>query len=62
MSEEQKVVRVSIYLAEETRARFKSACALHRKSMNEVLVEFIEEYLKENEPPSPASSKGQGAV
>ncbi|WP_459195325.1 hypothetical protein [Nostoc sp. FACHB-892] len=41
------------------RARFKSACALHKKSMNEVLVDFIEEYLDQNEqsPPQPKKSK-----
>ncbi|MBH8574947.1 hypothetical protein I8752_18370 [Nostocaceae cyanobacterium CENA369] len=55
MTEEEKPVRVSIYLSEDVRARFKSACALHKKSMNEVLVEFIEEYLAQNEqsPPQP---------
>jgi ParG len=45
LSEEDKIVRVSIYLPEDMRARFKSACALDKKSMNEVLVEFIEEFL-----------------
>ncbi|MDZ8083359.1 MAG: plasmid partition protein ParG [Nostoc sp. DcaGUA01] len=60
MTEEEKPVRVSIYLSEDVRARFKSACALHKKSMNEVLVEFIEEYLAENEqsPPQPRKNKG----
>lgn len=59
MTEEEKPVRVSIYLSEDVRARFKSACALHKKSMNEVLVDFIEEYLDENEqsPPQPKKSK-----
>jgi hypothetical protein len=47
--EEEKVVRVSIYLPEDTRARFKSACALYKKSMNEVLVDFVENFLKETE-------------
>jgi len=60
LTEEEKPVRVSIYLSEDVRARFKSACALHKKSMNEVLVEFIEEYLAENEqsPPQPRKNKG----
>lgn len=59
MTEEEKPVRVSIYLSEDVRARFKSACALHKKSMNEVLVDFIEEYLDQNEqsPPQPKKSK-----
>jgi hypothetical protein len=53
-----KNVKVSIYMSEDLRARFKSACALHRKSMNEVLVEFIEDYLEENERPAPKKDKG----
>lgn len=61
MTEEEKPVRVSIYLSEDMRARFKSACALHKKSMNEVLVEFIEEYLAENEQSPPPPKKGKGA-
>lgn len=47
--EEVKSVKLSIYLPEEMRANFKSACALHRKSMNQVLVDYISEFLKENE-------------
>jgi hypothetical protein len=59
LTEEEKPVRVSIYLSEDVRARFKSACALHKKSMNEVLVDFIEEYLDQNEqsPTQPKKSK-----
>jgi hypothetical protein len=59
---EEKPVRVSIYLSEDVRARFKSACALHKKSMNEVLVEFIEEYLAENEQSSPKPKNSKGAA
>jgi hypothetical protein len=61
---EEKPVRVSIYVNEDVRARFKSACALHKKSMNEVLVEFIEEYLTKNQQPAPEpapkTKKGKG--
>lgn len=63
MTEEEKPVRVSIYLSEDMRALFKSACALHKKSMNEVLVEFIEEYLKQYELTSATPKKrGKGAA
>ncbi len=58
---EVKSVKLSIYLPEDTRARFKSACALHRKSMNEVLVEFIEEFLNQNES-SVNKTEGRGAA
>lgn len=56
--EEVKSVKLSIYLPEEMRANFKSACALHRKSMNQVLVDYISEFLKENETTGVDNSKG----
>lgn len=58
---EVKNVKVSIYMPEDLRAQFKSACALHRKSMNEVLVDFIEDYLKQNAQPTP-KKKSKGAA
>ena len=58
---EVKNVKVSIYMPEDLRAQFKSTCALHRKSMNEVLVDFIEDYLKQNEQPAP-KKKSKGAA
>lgn len=45
---EKKDVTIKIYLEEDLRAQFKSACALKRLSMNQVLVDFIENWLKEN--------------
>ncbi|MEO0683725.1 MAG: hypothetical protein AAFV71_17715 [Cyanobacteria bacterium J06633_8] len=56
--EEVKSVKLSIYLPEEMRANFKSACALHRKSMNQVLVDYISEFLKENGATGVDNSKG----
>ena len=44
----EKNVTIKIYLEEDLRAQFKSACALKRLSMNQVLVDLIEEWLKEN--------------
>ena len=58
INDEIKNVKLSIYLPEETRARFKSACALHRKSMNEILVDFIDDFLKKNEPSVKTEDKG----
>jgi ParG len=60
--EEEKTVRVSIYLSESKRAEFKSACALHRKSMNEVLAEFIDGYLRQNEPSSTVKTQDKGVA
>ncbi|WP_445250330.1 plasmid partition protein ParG [Microcoleus sp. OTE_8_concoct_300] len=45
-----KTVSVKIYLPEETRAKFKASCAMRSLSMNEVLLEYIETWLQENEP------------
>jgi len=53
----QNSVKMSIYLAEDIRARFKSACALEKKSMNEVLLSFIHAYINEKEPPASTSRK-----
>ncbi len=51
---ESKQVSVKIYLPEDLRARFKSACALRKVSMNEVLLDFVQEWTEENEkPPTP---------
>jgi hypothetical protein len=61
LSEEEKTVRVSIYLSDDKRAQFKSACALHKKSMNEVLAEFIDEYLRQNNL-SLAKTEDKGAA
>jgi hypothetical protein len=58
INDEAKNVKLSIYLPEDTRARFKSACALHRKSMNEILVDFIDDFLKQNEPSVKTEDKG----
>lgn len=55
---EGKTVRISIYLEDNKRARFKSACALHKKSMNEVLAEFVDEFLEKNEAPKVNNSTG----
>ncbi|MEG4841857.1 plasmid partition protein ParG [Microcoleus sp. B9-D4] len=44
-----KTVSVKIYLPEETRAKFKASCAMRSLSMNEVLLEYIETWLQENE-------------
>lgn len=59
---ENKTVSVKIYLPEDLRARFKSACALQKISMNEVLLDFVEEWIAKNEkPPAPSTSaKGTG--
>lgn len=43
---ETKDVTVKIYLPSDIRARFKAKCALEEKSMNEVLLEFIQGFIE----------------
>lgn len=56
---DEKTVTIKIYLEEDLRAQFKSACALKRLSMNQVLVDFIEGWLKENASADTDSSTGK---
>ncbi|MEA5551782.1 plasmid partition protein ParG [Anabaena cylindrica UHCC 0172] len=37
------------------RDRFKAACALNGKNMNEVIIEFVHHYVEENDPTQKAS-------
>lgn len=53
MSEENKAVKLSVYLTPEQRAKFKAVCALKKKSMNEVLIETIQEMINEFETDRP---------
>jgi len=48
-------VSVKIYLPEDLRARFKSACALQKVSMNQILLDFVEDWTNNNEKPKPQS-------
>jgi hypothetical protein len=57
---ENKTVSVKIYLPEDLRARFKSACALQKISMNEVLLDFVEEWTAKNEKPPASSTSAKG--
>jgi hypothetical protein len=56
---ESKQVSVKIYLPEDLRARFKSACALQKVSMNQILLDFVEEWTSKNENPTPSGGKGR---
>ena len=54
---EERPVKISVYITPEQRAKFKSVCALRQQSMNEVLVEFIDNLITE---PEKFKSKAQG--
>jgi hypothetical protein len=63
---EDKTVKLSMYLPEQLRLRFKLACTAKQVSMNQVLLDFVESWTDENDPmqaKTPASStsaKGTG--
>ncbi len=70
MTEQKKnSPKLSIYIPEELRTRFKIACTAEQTSMNQVLVDFIEQWTEEHDPmkkavrnaqPTPNSSKDRG--
>jgi hypothetical protein len=56
---EDKLVRLSVYVSEDKRARFKAACAIKKVSMNQVISDFLDEWLEEHENPPATGSKGR---
>jgi len=42
---EERPAKISVYLTPEQRAKFKAVCALRQQSMNEVLVNFINDLI-----------------
>jgi hypothetical protein len=58
---EDKLVRLSVYVSEDKRARFKAACAIKKVSMNQVISDFLDKWLEENEKnPTSGISGGKG--
>jgi metal-responsive CopG/Arc/MetJ family transcriptional regulator len=56
---ESKTVAIRVELPDDLRNQFKSAVAREGKNMRDVLLEFIERYVKEKEqPPSPTQGEG----
>lgn len=54
---EDKLVRLSIYINEDKRAQFKAACAIKKISMNQVISDFLDEWLRQNsEKPQPLAT------
>jgi hypothetical protein len=54
---EEKQVTYKMFLPESLRARFKSICALKGVSMNEILLQLVQTWVKENENISPVKGK-----
>jgi hypothetical protein len=53
---EEKQVTYKMFLPESLRARFKSICALKGVSMNEILVQLVQTWVKENGNISPVKN------
>jgi hypothetical protein len=49
MSSEEKTVAIRVLMEPDLRARFKSQCALQQTSMNEVVTQLIEQWLKDQQ-------------
>jgi len=50
VAEDSKTVKMSFYIEEETRTRFKLACTATGTSMNQVLVDMVNDWLDSNDP------------
>lgn len=50
MAEENKSVKMSFYIDEETRTRFKLACTATGISMNQALTNLVDGWLESNDP------------
>jgi hypothetical protein len=64
VAEDNKTVKMSFYIDEETRTRFKLACTATGTSMNQVLVDMVNGWLDSNDPfkkNPPTSSTSSGS-
>jgi len=60
LTEERKnSPKLSIYISEELRTRFKIACTAEQTSMNQILVDFIEQWTEEHDPMKKAVRNAQ---
>ncbi|BAZ03286.1 hypothetical protein NIES37_72990 (plasmid) [Tolypothrix tenuis PCC 7101] len=51
------MTELSSYIDKDLKLRFKLACTAKQKTMSEVITDLIEEWLEENENPSPAKKE-----
>jgi hypothetical protein len=54
----EKVKRMSLIIEPELHRAFKTACAAEGKEMSEVLIAFIEQFVKEHGPTTRPPKKG----
>ena len=57
--DDNKTVAIRVEMPPELRNRFKSAVAREGKNMRDVLLEFMEEYVKQAEQPKREASQNQ---
>ncbi|MEO0989105.1 MAG: plasmid partition protein ParG [Cyanobacteria bacterium J06639_14] len=48
-----KIVAIRVQMPNTLRAKFKAQCALRGQSMNEVVIELVEQWLSEHEDKVP---------
>ncbi|WP_293331372.1 plasmid partition protein ParG [Microcoleus sp. CAWBG58] len=60
-SDKEKPVKLCFYCDDDLRSRFRWVCAYNNASMNQVLLELVENWLVENTPKisNPSSSKSE---
>ena len=51
---------IRVYLSQEKKLKFKTACVSRGRDMSDVVNEMIDKWLEENEVPSPANKKDKG--
>ncbi|MHC5675664.1 plasmid partition protein ParG [Nostoc sp.] len=51
------MTELSSYIDKDLKLRFKLACTAKQKTMSEVITDLIEEWLEENENPSPVKKE-----
>jgi len=60
-SDQEKPVKLCFYCDDDLRSRFRWVCAYQNASMNQVLLELVENWLAENTPeisnPSPSKNE-----
>lgn len=53
----KKVLRLNLNIDEKLHAAFKAAAALERRQMTDLVLEFIEQYVREHSPGFPRKGK-----
>lgn len=50
---EEKLVSIRVFMPDDLRAKFKAQCALESRTMNDVVVSLVEEWIQQQKPSNP---------